>query len=237
MNAVNLIPRDGRARRDGRGVSPPTLGLIGGLVVVLIAAVLYVTTANTVATRKSALAQVSAGVAGWTAAANSYSSFVTAAKQRTQELADVRQLANSRFPWSGLLGQIGGLMPRQAALSTLTASTASAGASSTAPGATSVPGVQLTGCAASQSVVAQTMVQLRLVKGVTGVTLSSSTDSNTGAGGSSSSGQSSGDCPFPVQFQLSLTIPQSAAVTGASSGGAPTTLAPASTTPTPATAQ
>ena len=237
MNAVNLIPRDGRARGDGRGVSPPTLALIGGLVIVLIAAVLYVTTANTVATRKSALAQVSAGVAGWTAAANSYSSFVTAAKRRTQELADVRQLANSRFPWSGLLGQIGGLMPRRAALSTLAASTASADGSSTATGATSVPGVQLTGCAASQSVVAQTMVQLRLVKGVSGVTLSSSTDSSTGSGGSSSSGQSSGGCPFPVQFQLSLTIPQSVAAGAASSGSASTTSAPASTTPTPAAAQ
>lgn len=242
MNAVNLIPADTRTRGEGLNVSPPTLALIGGLVVALIAAVLYVTSANTVATRKSQLAQVSAGVAGWTAAANSYASFVHLAEQRTQQLADVRQLAASRFPWSELLGQIGRLMPRRAALSTLTATTsAAAGTSATTPatGAASVPGVQLTGCAASQSVVAQTMVQLRLVKGVSGVTLSSSTDSSTlsGSSGSSSASQGSGGCPFSVAFQLSLTFAPSATAATASSASAAPTPAPATTTSTPVTAQ
>jgi Tfp pilus assembly protein PilN len=202
MNAVNLIPREVRPRGEGRSVSPPTLALIGGLVLALVAAVLYVTAANTVATRQSELSQVTAGVAGWTAAASSYDSFVQDAQRRTQELADVRQLASSRFPWSNLLGQIGGLMPPKAALSTLQAGSSSADGSSTpstsgAPG----PGVQLTGCAASQSAVAQTMVRLRLVHGVSGVTLSSTTDTSAGSGGSgSTSGQGSGSCPFPVQF-------------------------------------
>ena len=181
MNAVNLIPRDSRTRGAGIPVSPPTLALAGGLVVALIAAVLYVTTANTVATRKSELAQVGSGVAGWTAAANSYASFVQAAQRRTQELADVRQLASSRFPWSDLLGQIGGLMPKAAALSTLQAATNTTSSTSSTPSTSgaSVPGVQLSGCAASQSVVAQTMVQLRRVNGVSAVTLSSSSDSGS----------------------------------------------------------
>jgi hypothetical protein len=226
MNAVNLIPREGRTRGEGLGVSPPTLALIGGLVLVLIAAVLYVTAANTVATRKSELVQVSAGVAGWTAAGNSYNSFVSAAKNRTQELADVRQLASARFPWAALLGQIGGRMPRAAALSTLQAVTSSAG---DATSASSAPGVQLTGCAASQSVVAQTMVQLRLVNGISAVTLSTSSDSDAGSGGSGSS-----SCPFPVQFQLALTITPSYAAGAASSSSASTTSAPAATTSTPA---
>ena len=86
MNAVNLIPRDTRTRSEGLGVSPPTIALMGGLVVALIAAVLYVTAANTVATRKSELAQVSSGVAGWTAAANSYASFVALAAQRRRAI-------------------------------------------------------------------------------------------------------------------------------------------------------
>jgi hypothetical protein len=235
MNAVNLIPGDTRTRGEGLSVSPPTLALMGGLVLALIAAVLYVTTANTVSTRKSELAQVSAGVAGWTAAATSYDSFVHLAQQRTLQLADVRQLATSRFPWSNLLGQIGGVMPRAAALQSLQAT--STPSTSGAP----VPTVQLSGCAASQSLVAQTMVQLRTVTGVTAVTLSSSSESSTssGASGSSSASQGSGGCPFPVAFQLTLTFAPSATAATASSGGAATTTAPAptTTTSTPVTAQ
>jgi Tfp pilus assembly protein PilN len=238
MNAVNLIPRESRSRRESMSVSPPTLALIGGLVVVLIAAVLYVTAANSVATRKSELAQVTAGVAGWTAAANSYSSFVQAAQHRTQELTDVRKLATSRFPWSDLLGQIGGLMPRAAALSSLTAATSSAGASAATSGTgASLPGVQLSGCAASQSVVAQTMVQLREVKGVSDVTLSSSAVSGAGANstGTSSATPASGECPFPVQFQLALTFNPSSALGAAATPTATTAAAPATTTTSAAT--
>jgi hypothetical protein len=230
MNAVNLIPGDSRTRGEGLKPSPPTLVLMGGLVIALVAAVLYVTAANTVATRKSELAQVTAGVAGWTAAANSYASFVHLAEQRTQQLADVRQLAASRFPWSDLLGQIGGVMPRAAALTSLTAtSTPSTSGTSGPP----VPSVQLVGCAATQSVVAQTMVQLRSVTGVSAVTLSSSTDSSTG----SSSSTGSGGCAFPVQFQVSLTFAPSSTTTAASAGAATTTSAPATTTTTPVAPQ
>jgi Tfp pilus assembly protein PilN len=234
MNAVNLIPREDRSRRQGLPVSPPTLALMGGLILILIAAVLYVTAANTVATRKSELAQVSAGVASWTAAGNSYDPFVSADKNRTQQLANVRQLASARFPWSDLLGQIGARMPPAAALITLNVTPSSAGDGS-ATSSTSASGIQLTGCAASQSVVAQTMVQLRLVNGVSGVTLGTSSDTSTGSGGSgsSSSGQGGG-CPFPVQFQLSLTLRSSYVEGTASSSSASATSAPASTTSAPA---
>jgi hypothetical protein len=238
MNAVNLIPSDTRTRSDGLNVSPPTLALMGGLLVALIAAVLYVTAANTVSTRKSELAQVTAGVAGWTAAANSYASFVHLAEQRTQQLGDVRLLAASRFPWSNLLGQIGGVMPRQAALSSLQAT------STPSTSGASVPSVQLSGCAASQSLVAQTMVHLRSIKDVTAVTLSSSTDSSTGSASSdassSSSPQGSGGCPFPVTFQLSMTFAPTAtaATPAAASAGSTTTAAPATgTTSTPVATQ
>ena len=182
MNAVNLIPREDRSRGEGLPVSPPTLALMGGLVLALIAAILYVTAANTVATRKSELAHVSAGVAAWTAAGNSYAPFVSAAKNRTQQVADVRQVAAARFPWSELLGQLAARLPGAAALTTLNVTPTSAGSDSAAA-STSASGIQLAGCAASQAVVAQTMVQLRLVNGVTGVTLGTSSDTSAGSGG------------------------------------------------------
>ena len=56
MNAVNLIPSDRRKRQVGVSVSPLTLGVIGGLIVVLAAAVLYVAAVNNVRARKSELA-------------------------------------------------------------------------------------------------------------------------------------------------------------------------------------
>jgi Tfp pilus assembly protein PilN len=240
MNAVNLIPSDGRRQRLSVSTSPQTLGVLGGLVLVLVAAVLYISTANTVSSRKSQLAQVTAGVTQWTAAVNSYSSFVATASQRLQDLVVVRQLAASRFPWQQLLGQIATVMPKTAALSSLSATTASASgttgaapapSATTASGAAAagIPAVSLSGCAASESIVAQTMVQLHRVKGVSDVTLTSATDSSTGSSGSSSSGAAgaSGGCPFSVQFQLSLTF-------SSPTPPAATTSTPSATTSTPA---
>lgn len=233
MNAVNLIPGQSGKRKAGLTLGPQAIGLIGGLALVLIAVFLYVSAANKVSARKSELAQVSTGVAQWTAAGSSYASFVKAAQQHTKALADVRQLAASRFPWSQLLGQIGGLMPRKAALSSLQAATASPTGST--------PAAQLTGCASSQATVAQTMVALHQVKGVTAVTLASTSDSGAGtASGSSASG--SGGCTFPVQFQISLTFGAAAAptnstattstATGAASTGTASTASTPSTTTT-----
>lgn len=258
MNAVNLIPADSRKRRIAPTTSRPTVALIAGLVVVLVAAVLYATAANKVKTRQAELAQVTASAEKWRAVAGSYASFMQTEQQRSQELADVRQLAAARYPWEQLLSQISGLMPATAALSSLQATTSATGASATpsssasaTPAASSTasspPSVQLSGCAASQSTVAQTMVQLHRIRGVTAVTLSSATDSNTGGGSGATSGASgqsgSGGCPFPVQFQVSLTFaaPVATAATSAATAGAgagstnePNTPAPTGSGSTPA---
>jgi Tfp pilus assembly protein PilN len=234
MNAVNLIPSDYRRRSGSLSASPLTLGVMGGLIVVLAAAVLYVFAVNDVRSRQSELTRVTANAASWKAAANSYTSYVTAAEQRKQQMADVRQLVFGRFPWSLLLGQIGGVMPANAALSNLSATSPSADSSavSTAPAGTSpstssnVSSVQLSGCAASQSAVAATMVALRRVQRVGSVNLASTNNNGPSSGGSSSSsGQSGsgGGCPFPVTFQMSLQLEAGSSGTGASAPAAATT--------------
>jgi hypothetical protein len=228
MNAVNLIPADSRSGRASLSTSRPTLALLGGLVLVLIAAVLYVSAVNNVTTRQSELARVTAGAVGWRAAATGFASAVQDSQQRTEQLADVRQLAAGRFPWSPLLSQIGGMMPAAAALTSLTATTTPG----TSPSAAPVPSVALAGCAASQSMVAQTMVQLRRVAGVSAVTLSSS--SNSGAGAASSGG-ASGGCPDTGVFQVSLTFGTSSAPASTTSGSP--SGAPAPTTSTTGAAQ
>jgi Tfp pilus assembly protein PilN len=84
---------------------------------------------------------------------------------------------------------------------TAVAAAASSSATSATP-AGATPTFTLAGCAVSQTVVAQTLVRLRLVSGVSGVTLQSSTKSSSGGGGSSG-----GSCPAdaPV-FSMSVTF-------------------------------
>jgi Tfp pilus assembly protein PilN len=239
MNAVNLIPGDRRKRSVSVSVSPLTLGVIGGLVVVLVAAVLYVFAVNDVRARKSELASVTANAASWQAAASSYASYVTAAQQQKQQLADIQQLVTGRFPWSVLLSQIGGVMPDDAALSSLQATSPSAAGASAAAGTTSSSTetsqpIQITGCAASQSAVAATMIALGRVQGVSSVALSSTTGSATSSTSASArSGSSSNGCPFPVSFSLSLLL-ASPSTTGTASGTASGATAPTSTATTPA---
>jgi Tfp pilus assembly protein PilN len=243
MNAVNLIPADRRKRSVSVPMSPLTLGVIGGLVVVLVAAVLYAFAVNDVRSRQSELSRVTANAASWQAAANSYASYVTAAEQQKQQLTDIRQLVTGRFPWSVLLSQIGGVMPNDAALSSLQATAPAPAAASAATAATSASTattattpttpttqpIQITGCAASESAVAATMVALGRVQGVSSVALASTTRSATASSSASSSSSSaSGGCPFPVTFSLSLLL-ASPSSTGAAS--AATTPSPTSTTP------
>jgi Tfp pilus assembly protein PilN len=247
MNAVNLIPADRRKRNLSVSVSPLTLGVLGGLVVVLVAAVLYVLAVNDVRARKSELARVTANAAGWKAAANSYASYVTAAQQQKQQLADIRQLVTGRFPWSLLLGQIGAVMPAKAALSSLQATSPSAdstaAASASAGAATSSTptshAVQISGCAATQSAVAATMVALGRVTGVSSVSLSSTSDGGASSSGPSASAgaSSSGGCPFPVTFSLSLILGSSTSsnASGGSTPAASSSSTPASSTPASST--
>jgi Tfp pilus assembly protein PilN len=246
MNAVNLIPADARRRRARVSASPITLVLIGVLVAALGAAVLYVSTVNKVTSRTAELASVNASVASWQAAANSFSSVESTATQRQAQLAQVRGLADTRYAWSQLLSQIGGLMPAKAALASLTATTAPspAAATSSAPATTTttaatptvaMPSIQLAGCAASQSMVAQTMVQLHKITDVSSVNLASATDSGAAA---ASAGSSGGGCPFRISFQVSLTFTApSAGATAATTPAATTTGTTPAATPaaTPST--
>ena len=260
MNAVNLIPSDRRKRSTNVSASPATLGLIAGLLVALAAAVLYVFAVNDVRSRQGELTRVTANAASWQAAASSYSAYVTAAQQRTQQIADIRQLAAGRFPWSVLLSQIGGVMPADAALSSLQATSPSADATAATAAATGTPAatatgtpaagagtsaasttqsaVSVAGCAASESAVAATMEALRRVNGIASVSLASATNNATPSGGSSSPssspGQSGTGCPFPIVFQMTLTLVVATPTTPATTPAAATPASTPAATPTPA---
>jgi len=224
MRAVNLIPGD-RRRRAGRligrsgGGALIVLGLFVGLVVLAVA---YGSARHQISSQAGETASLNAqasAVQAHTGRLTPYTSFVSMAEKRMQT---VSQLVESRFDWSHALHELGRVLPAGTALDSLhgaigselvTAGSssssssaadaaASSAASSTPPGA--VPVFTLSGCATSQSEVAQTLQRLRLMNGVTEVELQSSTSSSSGSGSNSGG---SGGCPgsdpsFTVQVSF-----------------------------------
>ena len=221
MRAVNLIPSDAR-RRGGPSLSAglPFIGLTAVLVLALVATVLYVTAHNRVSSRRAQLARTQSSLVRWTAAAGSYAHDVSVSSARQSVIGQVEVLAGARYDWSVLLGRLGDEMPRQSAVSSLTVAPAGSAApaastsSSPAPAAstsssagtpaataTNASSIAVSACAESQSVIAQTMQNLRRIPGISQVILGAS----SAGGAGSSGGGASGSCPGKW-WTFSLTL-------------------------------
>ena len=219
MRAINLIPadeREGAGSVTGRsgGAALLVLALIGGLALL---AFLYGKAQHTASSARSELASVESEVSAaraQVARLTPYTSFISMADQRAQEIS---QLVASRFDWSHAFNELGRVVPHTAVLTSLHgqvgsatggssgsagAGSATAGSAGAAPTATSstppgsTPSFQLSGCATTQSEVANTLQRLRLIDGAAEVTLQTSAkgsaSSGTGAPGQASS---AGPCP------------------------------------------
>jgi len=204
MNAVNLIPLDSRRSELPTLPGVPFLGLLGALAVALTGTIVYAHERGEVSSRQSELSQIQSVTAQWNAAASRYAPAITTVKQHEKRFVELGVLLGERADWSLLLSQLAGVMPAHAQLSSL-AATASAPATSTTTSTSTATstgsGITISGCAASQPAVANTMVALRRVSGVTAVNLASSALSSSGG---SSGSASSGSCSLPVQFSLNL---------------------------------
>lgn len=252
MRAVNLIPaeqRSGSTIGAGRsqGAAYAVLGVLG---VLAIFAWLYGSAHRQVSKRRTEVASLTARTQQAQATAERltpYTDFVALREQRTQA---VSQLVDSRFDWAHAFHELGRVLPSDASISSLdgvvgsatgTGATSASGGSSPSPGAAgahasaavtsatppgSVPTFTLSGCATSQAEVALTLDRLRLIQGVSEVTLQSSTKPSSGGG--SSSGAGSGGCPgsdpafsIAISFEPLPAAPatSSSAVTSASSTG------------------
>jgi Tfp pilus assembly protein PilN len=238
MRAVNLIPAEERAgagRGAGRsqGAAYAVLVLLAGFALL---ALLYGQAHRQVSSRRAQLASVNARAQQAQAQASSLAAYTTFTALREERERDVTQLVNSRFDWAHSLHELGRVLPSTASISTIEGAVGSATgspvstAAKTAPGAGavsatppgSVPSVTLTGCATSQAQVAVTLNRLRLIDGVSEVTLQSSAKGNAGVAGPA------GACPASsAAFTAALTfdsLPASTAVSAstvaATSGGA-----------------
>lgn len=205
MRAVNLVPRDVR-----RGGVAPSLGKLGaphaviGLLVIALAFVTaYVLTSNTVSSRKSQLASLQQQVTRVRAEVTSLQSYQQFEKLAQERAQTVRAIAATRFDWHGALSDLSRVMPSNTSLQSLVATVSpstggagsGAGVGGSVRGDINAPAFELKGCTASQDEVAQVMTRLRLINGVTRVTLEDSTKTAT-AGTSTSASQ--GSCAGPT---------------------------------------
>jgi Tfp pilus assembly protein PilN len=244
MRAVNLIPRD--ARRSGIS---PSLGKLGAahfvlalMAVALVFVTAYVLTSNTVSQRKSQLAGLKSQVSHMQAEVarlQSYAQFEKLAQTRAQT---VREIASSRFDWHGALSDLSKVVPANTSLQSLVATvspTTSSGASTGAAtggavrGAIDAPAFELKGCTGNQDEVAQLMSRLRLVDGVSRVTLEDSSKPNAGTSGSGTSSVSTTGQGCPAKGPTFDMVVFFQPIAGALVAQAPGTTTPG--TPTPGT--
>jgi Tfp pilus assembly protein PilN len=239
MRAVNLIP--GEQRKASAGLAGLTgrssggalilLGLFAGLAAFV---AMYGSAHHRVSSQAGEAAAINAKTSAIDARAGrlaAYTSFVSMADQRTKTVA---QLVQARFDWSHALHELGRVLPAGTSLNALhgtvgPAGTGSSASTAAAPSATptsstppgSTPIFTLTGCATSQSVVAQALQRLRLMDGASEVQLQSSTKSGANGASSASGGCPAGDATFTAQITFAA-LPAAPAVSGASAASTAT---------------
>jgi Tfp pilus assembly protein PilN len=250
MKAVNLITTDERRApsiptgRSGGGAYV-VLVLLGGLAVF---ALLYGLADHAIGKRRSEVVSLTARAQQAQERAGALSPYTSFLQMREQRVQTVTQLVGSRFDWAQAFHELGRVLPpgkvSLASLAGTVGSGSSAGASSSSSSAASgssasgssvtsatppgsIPTFALTGCAVSQAEVALMLNRLRLIDGVSEVTLQSSTKSGAGGGGGGGSSCEGGNVSFSAQVTFDA-LPSVSTAGGSSSAG------PASTAATPA---
>jgi Tfp pilus assembly protein PilN len=196
MKAVNLIPRESRTNR---GVSPRSLGPGHAVLAVLVIAVafvaIYVLSKNTISDRQSTLAGLTSQVSQTQGIASSLQGYVSYEQSAQQRASTVRTIVAARFNWDTALTELSQVVPTGTSLQSLSGTvvpgatvTSGSGSGSgvgtgTLRNVIGVPAFEIRGCTTSQDEVANLISRLRLINGVTRVTLSDSQKDDTSSGG------------------------------------------------------
>jgi Tfp pilus assembly protein PilN len=193
MRPINLIPEGERRRRQGGAgrTGPLAFVVVGALLLALVGVVALVTTSNKVSDRESELASLTIRTEAAQTRAERLVPFAAFHEVKTQRTATVSELADNRFNWSRTLQELSLVMPRFVVLASISGS--SGGKNSIAG-----PSLEVSGCAKSQTRVAQMVAALKRIDGVTRVGLPASGQPPKGSEAGSGSGET--DCPFKVAF-------------------------------------
>ena len=134
MKAVNLIPTDQRRAKASGAQAGGGYVVLGVLGVLLLLAVAYVITANSVNNNTTKAAKAKRQADALEAQASQMDAFTDFATIKQQRLAAVKTAAESRFDWERLMRELSRVMPAGSWLQTTDASTKEdTGGSSGAP--------------------------------------------------------------------------------------------------------
>ena len=201
MKSVNLIPKETRSNRALKtGTLGPSHAILAALAIAVAFVSIYVLTKNTISDRQAQLTALNAEVSRAQALATNLQQYTTFQQQAQQRTDTVRTIIASRFHWDTALNELSRVIPPGTALQSMLGTvvpgaavaggTTGGGTTSTLRSAIAVPAFQLSGCTGSQDEVAQLMSRLRLINGVTRVTLADSQKNaqTTGAAASGTTG-------------------------------------------------
>ena len=184
MKAVNLIPADSRGRSktgSSTGMQVPVYVLLGFLAAAVALVTVYVLTSNTISDRTAQLSALKTEVSEQQAVAARLGEFTRFSQLAQTRVETVRSIAAARFDWHAALSDLSKVVPANTTLESLSGTVVpganangSSGGSGSLRGDLPGPAFELTGCTANQDDVARLMSQLRLINGVTRVTLSNS---------------------------------------------------------------
>ena len=195
MRAVNLIPGDARRGAGAPGRSGGAVYvLLGALAVVVVALASYVLVKNTISDRQAELSKVTRQATAAQAAATALQPYRQFAQLSQTRVQTVNSLAASRFDWERTMRDLALVLPSDVWLTSFVGTVApgisfgDAGATSgsdtgTLRSSQQVPAVELVGCTVTQAEVARVLSRLRLVQGVTQVSLASSAKADASATG------------------------------------------------------
>jgi Tfp pilus assembly protein PilN len=238
MRPANLLPEGYRPRTAAQRAHRGHLAVIV-LAALLVATLVYVLTANSVTSRKEQTLKAEQETRQAKARADELGPFGRFAQIKQTREASVTQLAAGRFDWERSMRELTRVLPADAWLTELKASstgadstgssaaaskstapsggTASGGASGSQP---SSPTITLSGCARTQGDVATTLVRLRRLYRAQTVDLADSSKAGTEGTAPSSAGASSGatgNCGRGYNFNLSVTFGAASSGSGSSS--------------------
>lgn len=207
MKAVNLIPSEQRRASPSGNAPGGAYAVLGVLALLLVMAVAYVMTSNSVNDRESQAAQARQEADAAEAQSKQLGAFTDFASIKEQRLAAVMAAASTRFDWERFMRELSRVMPKGSWVHTTNASvvgdtTGGDPTGSTAASSTTLTGpkANLVGCTPRQSEVARMMVRLEQMYRVTDVSLNESAQES--AGGATSLQ----NCGELYKFDLTVTF-------------------------------
>lgn len=218
MRAVNLLPVRDRVKGPAVVSDRASHAVLAGLGVLLLAVLAVVLTQNQITDRTNRIAQAKQEQQAAEQRSAKLGAFGQFAQVKRTRVESISTLAKERFDYERLMRELALVLPKGTWLSEVSAASSGSpeGSASAAPApdaagaAAGGPSVKLTGCAKSQSTVAEAMVRLHQLHRAEDVELADSSrseDATSGqTGASSDSALTSGGCGKRYSFDTTVTF-------------------------------